>query len=235
MTNYLLRYIDTTGEYKILTGNESVDLLGVIFGQGTNIVTTHGPNALDSVSGYLQDEIDTLSAASSAALVSVSGTLQSEIDAITSDFAKEERFEAVSGQTLFTLSSIIFDATPSRRDIVVYKNGVRAFMSTSGLVSGVTTGGDWQKVGTTQVQFLYGLRDGDRVIVRDERTGGGGGGGGSTDLENIDVNPQPDTNGARSLGIVTKAWKNVFLKDTVTSQVYRVEVISGVLQATLVP
>jgi hypothetical protein len=61
------------------------------------------------------------------------------------------------------------------------------------------------------------------------------GGGTSTDLTNIVVDIQPDTSGNHSVGTVTKPWKDIFLKDKTTAQVWRLEVDSGVLQAVLVP
>jgi hypothetical protein len=64
---------------------------------------------------------------------------------------------------------------------------------------------------------------------------GGMGGGGSLDLTNIAADIQPDTNANHSLGTVTKAWKDIYLKDKITSQVWRLEVASGILQAVAVP
>lgn len=192
---------------------------------------------LISVSGDLEDLILSVSGASSLRddsqdldLVSVSGNLQGQIDAITSDVANEERFAASGGQTAFD-TSFTFDASASIRDLVVYRNGTRVFQSLTGDLPGVVSGGDYVKNSESQIEFLYPLTDGDRVIIRDERTGGSGGG---VDLENITVDPQPLINAGQSLGTSLKAWESLFLKDTTNSDIYEIQIVSGALQATLV-
>jgi len=45
---------------------------------------------------------------------------------------------------------------------------------------------------------------------------------------------EPATNGAKSVGTSTKGMAYVYLKDTANTNVYRLEVVSGVLQATLI-
>jgi len=189
---------------------------------------------LQSVSGSLLARIDSVSGASSlrddaqdAVTQGVSGNLQSQINAITADRAKEERFEAVSGQQIFTLSTIQFDPDGAVRDAQVFKNGVKMFQSINGSISGAVSGGDFIKT-ETQVQFLYPLKDGDRVIVRDERTGGGGG---SLDLENISVDIAPDSIGSRSVGKAIRPFSSVYLWDYVCGVSWRLEIVSGVIQA----
>lgn len=200
---------------------------------------------LASVSGTLNAKINSVSGASSirddaqdVVTQSVSTNLQGQINAITSDRAKEERFSVSAGQTVVgPLTTIAFDPSYSIRDLQAYYNGQKVFQSINGSLSGdVSASGDWEKFGLDSIRFLYPLQEGT-VVVRDERTGGGAvsGGGGSTDLENITVNPAPDSNGARTLGVPLKGWDVVFLRDTVVNtNVYRVEIVSGVLQATLV-
>lgn len=172
----------------------------------------------------LNSKIDAVSGASShrddvqdALLVSVSGSLESELVAIRNDRAKEERFEAVSGQTLFTLSTIVFDPDPTVHDIQGFKNGLKAHQSRTGFLAGVS-GGDFVKVGTNQVQWLYGLNDGDRVILREERTGAGSGGGGA-DLTNVTTDIVPNVNGVRYLGSATKGFAAVRVTDMVSGSV----------------
>lgn len=194
---------------------------------------------LQSVSGTLNAKILSVSGASSlrddsqdSTLISVSASLQSQINSITSDIAKEERFAASGGQTVFDLTNFTFDPSESIRDIQVFKNGLKTYQSLDGTLPGTVSGGDYIKNSDSQIEFLYPLQDGDRVIVRDERTGGGG--GGSTDLENIIVNPQPLTNGFKSLGTDIKAWAGIYVKDTMNTNIYVIEVSGGVLQARLV-
>jgi hypothetical protein len=57
----------------------------------------------------------------------------------------------------------------------------------------------------------------------------------AVNLENISVDPTPLSNGSQSLGTVTKAWGSLFFKDTVTSQVYKLEVTNGIFQVVIVP
>ena len=259
-TQYLLKLVQAGLKYKPVDastdifGFKAVTLGGVQFDE-TNIVTVSGVNSLTaalapinsdiaavsgsvtSSSSSLTTLINSVSGASSirddlqdGVVRSVSGNIQNQINAITSDHAREERFEAVSGQTLFTLSTIVFDPSASIRGIVVYKNVGRVFMSSTGSLSD----GDYVKVGTNQINWLYPLQDGDRVVVREERTGGGGGGGGATDLENIIVDPSPDSNGGHALGTSSRSWSGVYLKDTMTSNVWLLQVVSGSFQTTQV-
>lgn len=64
---------------------------------------------------------------------------------------------------------------------------------------------------------------------------GGGGGGSSTDLTNISVDMQPVTSGSHSVGTLAKPWKDIYLKDKSTSDIWRLEVDGGILQAVAVP
>jgi len=154
--------------------------------------------------------------------------LDAAIGAIESSTPEEETF-LVSGspQTIFTCSVITFSNLNTVWDIAVYRNGVKQIQDTTD--SGLA---DYQKISTTQIQFSYAVPVNAEVVVRLERTGGGGGG---TDLTNISVDPQPYSNGAQSLGEVTKAWSALFLKDTGSSQVYKLTIVGGVLTITPVP
>jgi len=196
---------------------------------------------LISVSGDLTDLILSVSGASSLRddsqdldLISVSSSLQSQLDAITSDLPREERFFVSGGQSLIDVTTFTFDPTVTVKDIKVYKNGRVLFQSSSGGEPGEKTGGDFVKTSDTQLSLFVPGKDGDRYVIRDERTGGGGGGGGSTDLENIIVNTKPLTNGAVSLGGIGKGWQSLFLNDVTNSDVYEMQISGGVLQAILV-
>jgi hypothetical protein len=57
--------------------------------------------------------------------------------------------------------------------------------------------------------------------------------GAVTDLANIAVDIQPDGPGTHSVGAVARPWKDVFLKDKTTNDVYRLEIDNGILQAVL--
>ena len=45
---------------------------------------------------------------------------------------------------------------------------------------------------------------------------------------------EPLTNGSNNLGTSTKGFQYLYLKDTANTNVYRIEIVSGVLQATLI-
>jgi hypothetical protein len=103
-------------------------------------------------------------------------------------------------------------------------------------LDGNSANGDFIKTSANTVQFSYTLPQYAKITARLERQYAGGGGGGfPLDLENIQVDIQPDLNGNHSVGSISKGWKSLFLKDKVTAQVYELEVVSGTLQATAVP
>jgi len=155
--------------------------------------------------------------------------LQSQINAIQNDRAKEEGFTVgVGGQSVFNVAGFTWDADQTVFDLVVRVNGVQVEMDPTGGFNR-----DYRKNSDSQIEFAYTVPENARVVIRQERTGGGGGGG--SDLENINVDPKPDTNGARSLGAVTKAWQYLYLKDAATSQVYRFEIVNGVFNIEEVP
>jgi len=52
---------------------------------------------------------------------------------------------------------------------------------------------------------------------------------------NVGTAVVPDANGGATLGNGTTGFEYVYIKDTSNTDVYRIEVVSGVLQATLVP
>jgi hypothetical protein len=154
--------------------------------------------------------------------------LDASVNAIVTDIAKEEfQVVGVGGTTTFIATTIAWNVLNSIVDIQVFVDGRKQTQDVTG--AGIQ---DYIKLSSTQIQFSYVVPEFARITVRDERTGGGGGGGGATDLTNIIVDPQPDTNGNHALGTVAKGWKSVFLKDKVTAQVYELEIVSGVFQIT---
>lgn len=159
--------------------------------------------------------------------------LDAALYAIQTDTAEEERFTVgIGGQTVFTTSILEdWDISNAVPDIQVFVNGVKVLQA----LDGNPLNGDYIKTAVDQITFSYTVPENAVVCIRDERTGGGGGGGGSIDLLNIIVDPQPDVNGNHSLGSVSKGWKGLYLKDTVSAQVYKLEVTSGVLSLTPVP
>lgn len=152
------------------------------------------------------------------------------VNAIQTDIAKEEVFDVgIGGTTTITATTITWDTDNAVPDIQVYVNGVKQQQDYADDGSG-----DYKKTSDNDLLFYYTVPQNARVIIRDERTGAGGGGGG-TDLTNIIVDVQPDTNGNHSIGTVTKAWKDIFLKDTSSAQVYKIEIVSGIFTITPVP
>lgn len=93
----------------------------------------------------------------------------------------------------------------------------------------VYSDGSFFESGVTRIDFTSNLNVANggpgQVIV--SATGG--------DFANVDIDIQPDTDAAWSLGTETKSWKDIFLKDKTTGDKYRLEIDNGVLQAVLLP
>lgn len=110
-------------------------------------------------------------------------------------------------------------------DITVTQNGIKV---DQGLSAG------YIKISNTTIRFNYALPKNARITIRDERTGVPPVGGGGTDLTNIAVDLQPTNNGFVFVGSGVKGFKGLFLKDTLSNDVYRIEIVNGVVQAVLV-
>lgn len=169
----------------------------------------------------MADAVSLSSPATLRQLDYVSGVLQDEIDAILNDHAWEytEVVSAVGGKDTFNVSPHTFDPLNTRVDIQVFRNDGRIFQTI-----------DFTKLDDHRIQTTPAIPQNSRLTIRSERTGGAGGSGSPTDLTNIDVNPQPDTDGGRSLG-GTKAWDSVILKDKVTGTHYELSVSGGFIIA----
>lgn len=177
----------------------------------------------DSTPNYLSDEIIT----QGSPLTEAISVLDAAVDSILTDTAKEETLTVTNplGETVFT-TTFFFSANNALKDIQVFVNDRR-------MIQGV----NFNKTDDHTITFTESIPLNSLVTIREERTGGsgsGGGGGGSTDLENIDVDMAPDTDGARSIGKSTKAFKALYLKDQVTGNIYRIEMSNGTLQGILI-
>lgn len=149
-------------------------------------------------------------------------SLQSQIDAITTDTAEELVFAVSGSNTDFDVTGYFtFDPSNLVRDIIVYRNVSRQYLSPSGLIAD----GHYKKLNSTTIRFLYAMSDGDKVIIRKERTGGG------LDLRNIGVNPRPAISGNQSLGDATRLWDGVYVKDKVSGLAFEMAVSGGVVVA----
>lgn len=193
---WLVKYEQGDSKHSILNpAVDSVDINGVIFGLGSNIVITSLLQSVSSslyaslvsvsstlygelvsVSSALHAEMFSVSSTLYADLVSVSSTLHAEMVSVSSTIQaqissppKEERLEYGGGPATFTVSQFDFDPSPTVRDIQIWKNGLRTYGSLNGTVSGLVSGGDWFKLNTTQFQWLGVITLGDRLIVRKER------------------------------------------------------------------
>lgn len=158
--------------------------------------------------------------------------LDAAIFAINSDEADEEIFlvTAPGGQTVFNAVGLSWSTDHNVPDIQVTINGVKYQQSRDGNPANE----DFVKTDADTLTFNFSVPQNAKVVIRDERTGGGGGGGGG-DLTNITVDPQPATNGGKALGQTAKAWSALYLKDTSSAQVYKIEMVSGTLTMTPVP
>lgn len=156
-------------------------------------------------------------------------SLQSSLTSIQNNKPKEETQTAgAGGQSVFTLASLSVDPDNTIYDIEAYIDGRRMLLDPAG---GLTKG--FRKNTATEIEFSETVPEGAEVTFWKQGTSSGGGGG-STDLESIAVNPKPTVNGGNSLGDGVHAWSGVFLKDKNTADVWQLEVIDGVFQATLV-
>lgn len=158
-------------------------------------------------------------------------SLDAAVGLFGTQVAQEEDFLVGSGgQAVFTTTAMDdFSANNIYLDITVYVNGRKMTQDTSGGL-----GKDFRKTAVDTIEFADTIPEFAVVTIRNERTGAPPIGGG-VDLTNITVDPQPITNASNSLGTSTKAWKSVFVKDTLSAQVYELKVVGGVLQAVLVP
>lgn len=149
-------------------------------------------------------------------------SLQDQIDEIVADNAEELVFTVSGTETIYNVSgSFTFDPSNLVRDIIVYKNVSRQYLSPTGMIED----GHYKKLDSTRIEFLYLPQDGDKVIIRKERTGGG------LDLRNIGVNPRPAVSGDKSLGESTRLWSGIFVEDKMSSAAYEIGVSGGVLVA----
>jgi len=155
--------------------------------------------------------------------------LDAALNVIQSNAAQEENFTVgVGGQSVFTTTNIEFSASNAIPDIQVYVNGQKQIQAQDGVLNNA----DFIKNTIQEIEFSYTVAENAIVTIRQERTGAGGGLGASVDLENIVVNPAPFVNGNKTLGQETKAWGALYLKDTNSAQVYKIEMISGVFTIT---
>lgn len=185
--------------------------------------------------GILQGEIDALGTTVSghtttinSLSTTVSGhttdiaTLQGQVAAILANNPDYETFIATEGQTDFTASSLSWNDSNTVFDIIVLVDGRWNLV-----------GENLTKTSTTQFTLSEPVAAGKKVTVWKQGTSvaSSGGGGGATDLENIVVNISPAVSGAKSLGVMAKAWKSVILRDTDTIDVWELKISSGVIQA----
>lgn len=173
------------------------------------------------------------------------GVLDGEVAAILANNPKQKRFVVAavlpSGGvsagvvgTVFdtsTAPAFVFDVDPTILDVELWINGARWVQCTVGDFS---TGG-FRKNSDHLLETSTAVPANAEVVVWKQGTNSAGGGGSGADLDAITTDPKPSVAAGHSLGTLAKPWSGLYLKDTSTSQVYRLEVISGVFQATLVP
>jgi hypothetical protein len=190
---------------------------------------------VQTVSGDLQTQIDNLALDQQG----VSGNLQLQIDqlsgAIDSILSNNpdqyiETVAEVSGQTIFDIP-FTFDPLSTVLDVEVFINGRRYPQCTVGDFST----GNFRKNSSTQIELDATIPYNAQFVIWKQGTATGGGGGGSTDLDNIDTNPKPAVAGGYSLGTISRPWSGLYLKDTVTSQVWLLQVVSGAFEVIEVP
>lgn len=160
------------------------------------------------------------------------GQLQADLGTIQANTPDEQEFTTGGVVATFTLTQFAVNASNLVRDIEVFVDGRRQMQATSGTFSGNKT---WRKNSTSQIELSVVPPAGRVVTVWKQGTAVVVSGGGGTDLQNITVNPQPLTNGSKSLGTSTKGWDGVNVKDVTNAQVWKIQVNGGVLEAIAVP
>jgi hypothetical protein len=189
MAQYLLKYIDSEGKYTIALSTDVFNIGGLKFHGDTQVFDETSialKTELANVSGALAGDVTALIAAVSgqveadfmaadavlqAAYEAADTGLQNEIDyvsGVVDDIVTqlsqydEVRIEATAAQTIFSVSGFFsFSTSNNNRDINVHRNGIKMFQSSTGNISG----GDFEKISATQIQFFYGLNLGDRVVI----------------------------------------------------------------------
>jgi len=106
-----------------------------------------------------------------SSLTNAISELDSQVNAILTDNPEEEDFiVGVGGQTIFTATTMNWNALNTVVDILVFVNGKKQKQDTTG---GLTQ--DFRKNSTTQIEFSYTIPENARVTIHSVRTGGGGG------------------------------------------------------------
>jgi hypothetical protein len=178
MAQYLLKYIDSEGKYTIALSTDVFNIGGLKFHGDTQVFDETSialKTELANVSGALAGDVTALIAAVSGQIetdfMAADTGLQNEIDyvsGVVDDIVAqlsqydEVRIEATAAQTMFSVSGFFsFSTSNNNRDINVHRNGIKMFQSSTGNISG----GDFEKISATQIQFFYGLNLGDRVVI----------------------------------------------------------------------
>lgn len=160
-------------------------------------------------------------------------SLNSALSAILANNPDSEVFIADGIVTQFNLSEFSFSSDNQVEDIQVFADGRRLNLAKNGILS---TNYQWRKIDTDTIEIISAPTNGVRITVYKQGTSAvSTSGGGSVDLTNITVDITPQVAGNKSLGTSIKPWKDVFLKDKVTSTIYMLEISDGVLQAAIVP
>lgn len=205
------------------------------FGQLSTEVTNRG----NAITG-LQDQINTLddTVGDHETRLDTAETdindLQGDLASILANNPKQGRIVTVAPTTTFDLSAlavpIVVDVDHEILDIEMWVNGARWVQCTAGDFS---TGG-FRKNSTSEIETSVTIPENAEVIFWKQGTSSGGGGGGS-DLTAITTDPRPSVSAGQHLGTLAKPWAGVYIKDTVTAQVYLLQIVSGAFEALEVP
>lgn len=156
--------------------------------------------------------------------------LKRDSGGIFSNTEKVQKFIAgVGGQYLFTLDPVVFSVSSANTDLDADYFIEGRWQPQS--ILGNFSDGSVRKNSTLQIETSELISEGEAFYVVRRTlggTGGGGGGGGGTDLENITVPLGFVT--PLSVGTLAKPAASVILHDTVTTDIWRIEVASGILQ-----
>jgi hypothetical protein len=136
---------------------------------------------------------------------------------------KEIPIGAIDGiNDTFTLNFKPID--PTR--VLIYVNGLYQNVAFWSLMDNVITFSSQRIPNTASDLEVFYIPDPVSLV-------GGGAPGGSIDLTNISVNVTPDVNGSHALGTTSRGWESLYIKDQSSTDIWKIEIIGGVVQAIL--
>lgn len=188
-------------------------------------ITANGSaiTAIQTVDTGLQTQITTNSN-SITTLNTEMAAADAALTAIQADVPLEQIFAGNGSNVIFTATLFSWENDNTVLDLEVFVDGRRETQDQTG-----SSLKGYQKTSATVLTLTEAPEPGSEVVIRKLGTAAG------LNPTAITVDPAPATPGGQHLGTLANPWAGVYLKDTVTSQVYLLKVTSGVLGVLEVP